>query len=248
MIYYCISLPGQTERRLHMQQQFHLHSLNVNWFDAIRPSTENFPNIYQRQKRLNLFGYDLTQGEIGCYLSHRAVWQQFVNTANKEELCCVFEDDIQLANNFNSIISMLAKTKKQWDYVRLFSMFPSKEMHVTTTLPTGHQLFEFVNKPCGTQGYVLSYHAAQKLLKLTEKMYLAIDDAIDQIWRHELKMLCISPFLVSEETRFDSSIGLRQRPKLSITVKLKRELHRIPNELHRKFWQYKTRLRWFQNS
>ncbi|WP_297572721.1 glycosyltransferase family 25 protein [uncultured Deefgea sp.] len=246
MIYYCISLPDQIDRRARMTQQFTQLSLKVNWFDAIRPD-DDMPVIYQRTKRLNQYGYDLTTGEMGCFLSHRAVWLDFINRTNENksnDLCSIFEDDIILNTDFCNIITELETIKDQWDYVRFFAMFSRKKTNIQSTLPSGHQLIEFLKPPRGTQGYILNRHAALTLLNLTEQMIHPIDDTIDQVWRHNLKMFCITPALVIEDANLVSSIGSRKRSKLKLSTKIKRELYRAPEAVRRTFWQYKTRLRW----
>ena len=230
-----------------MTQQFTMHAINIHWFDAIRPNADMPLPMYQRKQRLNQYGYDLTLGEIGCFLSHRAVWHDYIQQTkdNHSESCIVFEDDIILNANFNQIISELETIKSQWDYVRFFSMFSRKKTRIQSTLPSGYQLIEFLKPPRGTQGYILNRHAALTLLALTETMIHPIDDTIDQVWRHPLKMFAIEPAIVNEDASLISSIGSRRHSKLKLATKLKRELYRTPEAINRTLWQYKTRLRWF---
>ena len=242
MIYYCISLPEEMMRRAYITEQFAQHHLEVVLFDAIKPEDNVFPDIYQQKRRLTLYGRELSRGEIGCYLSHRAIWNQFLSS--NESHCCILEDDVELSRNFSEVINKLLEQESRWDLVRLAGTFPRKGKTIAQINAGQYQLLEYLNQPRGTIGYVINRNAAQALLKHTSKMIHAIDDTIDQIWGHKLRTYGLEPFIVKESPQFLSTIGCRKSPKMRFLPKMRKELFKSQESLKKKFWQFKTLLRW----
>ncbi|MBM5572175.1 MULTISPECIES: glycosyltransferase family 25 protein [Deefgea] len=242
MIFYCISLPEEVARRAHILKQFSQHQLEITLFDAIKPDENTAPKIYQQKKRLQLYGRDLSRGEMGCYLSHRALWELFLSTDAAH--CCILEDDVELAEQFSEVIDNLLEKQSSWDLVRLAGTFPRKGKTIAQIKAGEYQLLEYLEQPRGTLGYVINRAAAQALLEHTARMIHAIDDTMDQIWSHKLRTYGLEPFIVKESAQFISSIGCRKRPQMSLLAKMRKELFKSNNSLRKKIWQYKTLLRW----
>ncbi|QZA77827.1 glycosyltransferase family 25 protein [Deefgea tanakiae] len=235
-------MPEEIQRRAYITEQFSQHQLDVVLFDAIKLGENNAPEIYQQKVRLRLYGRDLSRGEMGCYLSHRAIWAQFL--ATDERHCCILEDDVELAHNFKEVIEKLLEKQTNWDLVRLAGTFPRKGKTIEQINAGQYQLLEYLEQPRGTLGYVINREAAKALLQHTSKMIHAIDDTMDQIWGHKLRTYGLEPFVVKESAQFTSSIGCRKRPKMRFLPKMRKEFFKSKDALMKKIWQYKTLLRW----
>ena len=215
------------------------------FLDAIRPNLSlGWPISYLRKKRLARYGYDLTAGEIGCYLSHRKSWQDFLDSGNA--LCCILEDDVELQPRFTEGLMGLCKHANQWDIVRLYGIFTRGYKNLFEFMP-GHRIIDYFYQPSGLQGYVLNRSAAQQLLAHTETMFCAIDDMVDRDWEHKLRIYGIDPYLIRDPQQFLSSIGNRKRPSMSIWKKLTREIYRSRSDLHKRCWVLNKRLRYIIN-
>lgn len=238
----CISLADATQRRVFMTEQLEKLGLPYRFLDAIRPDlSQGWPACYQRKKRLAQHGHDLTQGEIGCFLSHRQAWQEFL--ASADPFCCVLEDDVQLQPGFVEGMAALCECAKDWDIVRLYGVFRRESVNLCELTP-GRWMVDYFDQPRGTQGYVLNRAAAQRLLQHTDKMACAIDDAIDRGWEHKLRLYGVEPYLVVEQLQHVSTIGSRKRPRLPLLRRLLREINRGFTDLRKQRWVMEKRIRY----
>ena len=235
----CISLPDQLERRAFMRRQFEQHDLPYRFFDAIRVNS-SWPAIYDRKRRLAYSGIDLRPGEMGCYLSHRAVWTEFL--ASDDALCLVLEDDVGLSPDFTSVVEALCAAHAQWQFVRLYAMF-KKDAFPVQRLTGPYALVDYLNQPNGTQGYLLNRVAAERLLRYTAVMSAAIDTAIDREWEHGVTIRGIEPYVLSHDDLFETTLGQAGNSALSVRRKLLREVHRIGTSLRKRLWLFRKKRR-----
>lgn len=60
--------------------------------------------------------YQLTEGAIGCFLSHVKIWEDMLATGKNSAI--IFEDDARPPPNFNKIVSkVMAKMPDDWDII-----------------------------------------------------------------------------------------------------------------------------------
>lgn len=222
-----------------MAEQFTRLDLPHYFFDAIQVDLANaWPTAYDRRRRLAYSGVDMRAGEMGCYLSHRQVWRDFLKTP--EPLCLVLEDDVLLSNDFPEVVEALCAMDRQWDFVRLFEMFSEKQFH-PQRINGNYQLIDYLQQPKGTQGYLLNRHAAQILLDYTEVMWHAIDNAIDRDWEHGLWLKGITPDLLTHQLEFETTLGTWHKLHLPWQRKIARELYRVGSNLRKQSWMIKKR-------
>ena len=82
-------------------------------------SSDEFPCEYDQQTRNRLLGYDLTIGEIGCFMAHRKAWKQVVLL---DRACLILEDDARVRPTFSpaalqEIADAIAGKKLSLDYL-----------------------------------------------------------------------------------------------------------------------------------
>lgn len=236
----CISLADQHERRAFMKTQLDACGIPYRFMDAIRVDLKNgWPASYQREQRLRHSCIDLRAGEMGCYMSHRQVWQQFLQST--EELCFVLEDDVQLHADFAPTIRALIGRRDAWEFVRLFGMFkrPTRSL---LELGGAHRLVDYDKQPSGMQGYLMNRAAAARLVDHTQQMIYPIDVAIDRDWEHGVPMTGVEPSVISHPELFETTLGSGQRVKLSLRQKLIREYYRVGPNIKKQIWIFKKRL------
>jgi glycosyl transferase, family 25 len=209
-----------------MIEQLQKYSLNFSFFDAIIPQDDYLKHPqYQDKKTKLLMRRSLTKGEIGCLLSHRAVWELFLKT--EEEYCCVMEDDILLKDNVLSGLEFVLQHHDKWDLVRLMMLIPKPNKTVAEDKQKHIQLIKFPNKQCaGTQAYILNRKAALTLIGYTEHFYLPVDNIIDEDYGHKLRVLSVKPDLVLHDDQIQSVIEGRYTKNKSLMGKVICELIR----------------------
>lgn len=175
--------------------------------EAIYPTHQKIPF---HQQLINLSfkrtGHALSDGELGCLLSHRKVWQMIVAQKNEpEQMFLVLESDSSIVSPDLLMHQFEAMSKK-------FDLFfwGAWEGHMKLCRSTVHANKDgFVyGKPllksvyC-TYGYSLNKRAAQLLLERTKKIAYPVDQFKKMIIEDELRMGGVNPEVIS-------TIGQRQ--------------------------------------
>ncbi|MES2538045.1 MAG: glycosyltransferase family 25 protein [Pseudomonadota bacterium] len=238
---HCISLADQHDRRDYMRRQLDACGLPYRFFDALRVNlADGWPAIYQRQRRMNHSGVDMRAGEMGCYLSHRQVWSDFL--AGDDEVCLVMEDDVEIHPGFAEVVKSLVEARQHWEFVRLFGVF-RREVFPVRRLAGGHCLVDYLEQPNGTQGYLINRQAAQRLMVHTGSMWHAIDMAIDRDWEHGVRIMGIEPSVISHQEAFETTLGTWHKLRLPLHKKILREYHRAGSNLRKRVWLLQKRMR-----
>ena len=112
-----ISLERSTDRRERVQRELKNFSLEWWFLNAVDGfALKVLPQSYDQAKVRRLQGYELTPGEIGCYLSHMKAWEKCVEQ-NKTTL--VFEDDFVINSDLSHVFKSLTEMDHEWSLVRL---------------------------------------------------------------------------------------------------------------------------------
>jgi glycosyl transferase, family 25 len=162
-----------------------------------------------------LHGKHPNLGQIGCYLSHRKVWQTLLES--NAEIAMVCEDDIIPNKNLKSIIDQaLREYSNCWDILRLSGFHNARPQQVCR-LDDEFSLAINLTRLCGTGCYVVTRHAAEVLLRELNPMKVPIDHAIDREWFYGLKAMAVDPLPVKQNPdELPSSIPAMRKEKLPI--------------------------------
>ncbi|MEN6544227.1 glycosyltransferase family 25 protein [Parvibaculum sp.] len=194
----------------------------------------------------------LSRPEIACFLSHRAAWRRFL--AGNDEICCVLEDDVLLADDFGPAL----KAARNWaslpfDVIKIETMrqgvWVSRKKRPAFH---GHALSRLRSCHDGTAGYIVSRRGARRLLGLTTRMDRPIDALMFDaaIGSNGLDVLQLEPALCIQEERrggleagseFKSSIDPARIPLRKPRVKRK-GLAKLTREVARPFERIFLRL------
>ena len=201
-----ISLERATERRRRMAEEFARVGLDYEIWPAkdARTLTDEDHAFVDRAARERLGLYPIPDGSLANTLSQRAAMRDLVT--NGPEMMAVFEDDARFEPDLPAVLMELVQHAKEFDIVKLQRRNRNKPFVPTISLETGHRLGRVRFADYGSDGYVITRHAARLLLARTPRMVREIDQVLSRFWDSGLNVLYIEPPVVREDALAESQI------------------------------------------
>ena len=234
---FIISLHESSRRHRNIAQQFESIP-NVNYEIKLFHRAETIDVAeYDRDKRLARYGYDMQPGEIGCFLSHRALWKIIGET---DRPALILEDDFQITSpQIVTILDAIARCSEQYQIIRLQICADHYQTIPIRDIAGGSLVGYATHKQGGATAYFIHPDAARTLHHKSARFFMPVDDFIDTEWLHRIWVYGIEPPPISI-IGDASEIGGRQKPALRLSQKIKREISRAPGAvLSRGFLLYK---------
>jgi glycosyl transferase, family 25 len=218
-----ISLPEAGDRRARFAARAAGTSLPWRWFDARRalgPELEHDP-----EEAIVAKGRPLYPGELGCYASHYAAWTEFLESDADQLL--VLEDDTIVDWGFLTKAAAVNLEAAGIVYLRLYAKRPCAfRTLLQNAIERQRSVIEFLDRPLGTQGYLLTRAGARRLLPHCRRVRRPIDDELDRSWDHGIPTLCVFPFPVIEEST-GSGIEAARWDRFEMPARLKVRRYRV---------------------
>ncbi|NCC04170.1 MAG: glycosyltransferase family 25 protein [Proteobacteria bacterium] len=198
---FVISLKEATQRQAIVEK--HLRQLDIPWefFMVSRYSSDQRPADVVIDDSANL-----TNGEIGCFLSHRSLWQKIANS--NLDYAIVLEDDTVLtpALDYRALFGNLIRLNV--DFAYLFTLLLTKASHLVYL---GEDLGHLIRviKPkhgLGLAAYSLTPRAAGILFSASKIVDVPADIWIELSKNHGIHMCCHFPS-IAVQIRSPSTIG-----------------------------------------
>jgi glycosyl transferase family 25 len=205
----------------------------VNAIDGNQLEPSVLKQFYDHQLNRQQYHKVLTLGEIGCYLSHRKVWQKIVN--ENLDFALVLEDDFINKTNISNLLDDVAQIKQPWHYIKL-AEFPIKRKVVFSEKLGSANLGIYNKIPAKTCAQIVSLEGAKHLLAMSEKFGRPVDIDIQHWWKHDLRVFGLQPypFEINESMGSDiENMGGRKKSKSRRMFKLyKQVLFYFRNKQH----------------
>jgi glycosyl transferase family 25 len=204
---YVISLTRSSARRAAISAQLAALGLAFCFIDAIDGALPlpNAAQAYDREKRLRVYGTDLSPHEIGCGLSHVKACAAIA--AGPARAGVVLEDDVVLAPDLPAVLDAVAALERPFDIIRLAGKRARKCKPVQRL--AGRRLVRLFGGACGTQGYVITREAARRFIGYALPMTQQIDILLDEYYFHGLNTFSVLPHPVREDETLPSTIPAR---------------------------------------
>ena len=180
--HYIINLERRSDRITHLQNQIKKYDINFTFFSAIDGNTIDISKLYEKNVLTikNNIGREFRLGEIGCYLSHLATWNDFL-VSGTTDYAIIYEDDFTLHENYAKNLEEIMNEAENinWDIIYLgrncvkffkdaciTGEYKSKNMYIPNKI--GY----------GTFGYIINKKSAKKLVENALPILEPSDDYI----------------------------------------------------------------------
>lgn len=214
---FVINLARDQARRVHMESLLKKLAIRAEFVSAVDgkmlPSTAR--QAYDAKKALRVYGVEMLDNELGCYLSHYRIYTRIVN--EKLPYALIFEDDIDISPTLPSIVNgLVSEITPTWLVVRLHSMRPkvvaakTKKFKGKLIKQLPHSaLMQLNTHTLGAGAYLISQAGAKRMLEYGAKIFMPIDQTMDRFWENGITPYIVRPFPVTQLAAFDTSIGDR---------------------------------------
>ena len=246
--YTVISDRDNKERRKLVYNEFYKIGIEEpNFTDAIMASRMNDKEVYAHTIA-NTF---LSKGEVGCALSHKKVYEEFLRT--NENSIAIFEDDIKFSDEctletIEKIMDIANYMTRPAVVVLQKSIYHHKKLH---KVKDNLFIYSARNLFC-THGYIINRAGAESILKVQSPIRFEIDAFKFYYWLGALDLFCLNDDLVIQDEAQVSNIkaeryevynrtALKNKAyeelysKLSFTEKIKAQWRRLFKNLYKPF-------------
>jgi glycosyl transferase family 25 len=210
MLVYLISSKDEKERLSYIANLEKLCP-GVIKIEAIYPRKIRIP-FYNNIKLISKTrtGVSLSDGAIGCLLSHRKTWRNFLNQVDTEN-CLILESDSKI-ENWDQILEMSPTINQTFDMffygafdgrVKLFNSSIAKWDNYIIGSPLINSLY------C-TYGYMINKKAARYLLKQTSIFNYPVDYWKLRIKNSGLSIGSVLPNLITTHNELLSNITIKK--------------------------------------
>jgi glycosyl transferase family 25 len=200
-----ISMPTAEQRRTLFADA--AQGARAEWRFVTASSSPPAELPYTDQAAILRFGRALSRGEIGCFASHYSVWKSLLASNDRQRI--VLEDDTIVDWPLMDRIAEVDYAALDLDLVRFYSTHPfAHSVAIQRFLGPHTHLLQTRGMFLGTQGYVLTRRAAERLVELARDITMPVDWFMTRYWEHGFRNYCLFPFPLIE--RFvPSEIGDR---------------------------------------
>lgn len=222
---FVINLRDHAERRESSARKLAAAGVAFEFFEAITGDDARrlraFRDYDADEFRLNT-GRTMAPGEIGCFASHRALW----------DLCCrinepvlVMEDDFDLLDGFDEAVSIAGDLTTEFGFLRLQTDLRARRYPI---LARGEfEVSRFTKAPHSTMCYAISPAAAAVFLQATRVMDAPVDVFIKKFWEHGQALHALTPYTVAPSVlSVASTISGRTKEATPFGLSLRRFLRK----------------------
>lgn len=201
--FYCINIETDEVRRKHIEK--HFSKFNVEIIPAVDTRNNKWKNykhhltrdaLVQVERAISntyrIDHHELTQGAIGCFLSHMKCWKLFLerHDTSKEDKCLfVLEDDAVPKDEFEPMLRKVLKNLPKDADIVLFSHVksgPEEKIKVAEDLELlklkEDAIFYLLN------AYLIRASAIKKIFKHLRNRGMRFDKQVDSYMTHLMQM------------------------------------------------------------
>lgn len=224
---YVLSLRRNQARRREIKNHLGELGISFEWIDGVDGRKLSAPekSDFLSDDRQYFANGPMSDGALGCLLSHRLAWQRIVSSS--ESTALILEDDAVLQPETKDALSRIERLAGKFDMIHLHHttkrpLFGRFEISETQSL----SLHKY--NPIQNVAYVISRNACEKLLDLSLPAVFEVDLLCQRWWEHGLATLTVDPPLATE-IGGTSTIGYPSTPPVWQNDTIRHKLGRYFN-------------------
>lgn len=205
---FVISLAGAEKRRedcKRLFEQLGFAPVFVEAIDGAALDDADLAGYYDATKNHLVFKRPLSRPEIGCYLSHYALWMEI--SRRPEPGAFIFEDDVAPLDPeiFISALSRITELRLGADIIKLHQTKPLRGRSIAP-ISDDHEIINCRVAPPFTTGYAITRSAAATLAQSVLPFARPVDMDLKHWWEFGIRTLAVRPGLVVSSGAYDSRI------------------------------------------
>ncbi|RJE72298.1 glycosyl transferase family 25 [Pseudoalteromonas sp. MSK9-3] len=167
---------------------------------------EELARHYSHTLNLKKYHRALSQGEIGCYLSHRKAWQAIVD--RQLDYAIIIEDDFKIVGPLQDVFDSIADLNFDWQLIKL-AAYENREKPILYKSKLNSHFDLVIHKKAmtGCCAQAISLEGARQLLKATDKFARPVDTDIQHIWETNVPVYSMMPYYIEQAGEFESDIA-----------------------------------------
>lgn len=195
MNYFVINLDRSPQRWAETEQalsSFGIQAARIPAIDGKTIPLDQWMPRFDAAKFRKCHGLDPVPGEYGCYASHLAAIEAFLET--NDPTCVIFEDDVMPLDTMIPVVDHLNTHHASTEMLVRLVTHRIEFYESLENLPNGRTLGQCWFGPSGSAaGYWLTRKAAKILVHLLQPGYLPFDIAIERAWETGVANYVVRP-------------------------------------------------------
>lgn len=189
-----INMAGNTARMDRARAELGRLDIPFARFEAVNGralTPDELAQVYDPVANLTRARHPMIGPEIGCYLSHVALWRQIA--AGDAAGGIILEDDFTAADDLAQVLRALAADGGDWGIAKLFSARVGQKLLDPRPLVPGRQIAVPYKVPNTTLGYAIRRETAARLAARALPVSRPIDEDHKHFWEHGEGVVLVSP-------------------------------------------------------
>jgi glycosyl transferase family 25 len=195
---FIIHLARATQRRVQVQKLLtHLgpDAEIVGAVDGTALSKADLTAAYQPALHSPHYPFALRPGEVGCFLSHRAVWTALLK--GDADAALVLEDDVELTTGFKTALDLAQRHLDEIGYIQLQTR---DYAGAAIDRQDSYALIQPQITPLRTSGQLVNRSAAKLLLDASASFDRPVDTFLQMHWHTGLHLGVVTPACITDRT------------------------------------------------
>ena len=189
-----INMQANTARMARAADELSRRGIAFTRFEAVNGralSAQELARVYDPAANARRSRHPLIGPEIGCYLSHIAIWEQVA--AGDAPGAVILEDDFAAEDDLAEVLAAVAQDRGDWEILKLFSARTGQKMLGTRPLVPGREIGVPYKVPNTTLGYAIRREAAARLAAIALPVSRPIDEDHKHFWETGLRVALVVP-------------------------------------------------------